>query len=147
MELMGGIALIARQTRLYAERRMASCFDLGFPEMQVLMALSGKDEVNQDFIAQFVGVDKGTIAKTLAKLEKRSLIARRQNPANKRENLVRLEPNAQPVLERMTDIYFAWVHDAFSGVAEEDLAAFSRVIEALCHNSTALLEHTTGEER
>ena len=49
---MGGISLIARQMRLYAERRIGEDLDLGFPEMQVLMALSGNDEVNQDFIAQ-----------------------------------------------------------------------------------------------
>ncbi len=45
--------------RLYAERQIGSGLDLGFPEMQVLMALSANREVNQDFIAQFIGGRQG----------------------------------------------------------------------------------------
>ena len=133
---MGGISLIARQMRLYAERRIGEDLDLGFPEMQVLMALSGNDEVNQDFIAQFIGVDKGAVAKTLVKLENRGLISRRQ----KRENLVSMTDAADPVLSRMSEIYRTWSSRAFENVGHDDLEAFERVIETLCRNSTALIE-------
>ena len=137
---MGGISLIARQMRLYAERRIGEDLDLGFPEMQVLMALSGNDEVNQDFTAQFIGIDKGAVAKTLVKLENRGLISRRQNPANKRENLVSMTDAADPVLSRMSEIYRTWSSRSFENVGHDDLEAFERVIETLCRNSTALIE-------
>ncbi len=146
MDLMGGISLIARQMRLYAERQMAASLDLGFPEMQILMALSDGCEVNQDYIAQFIGVDKGAVAKTLVKLERRELISRRQNPDNKRENLVRLTKDADPVLKRMREIYRSWSDRAFENVEPNDLEAFGRVIEKLCINSAALLEGKSRRE-
>lgn len=146
VDLMGGISLIARQMRLYAERQIGSELDLGFPEMQVLMALSANREVNQDFIAQFIGVDKGAVAKTLAKLEKRALVSRKQNPENKRENLVRLTENADPVLARMGEIYRTWADRAFENISEDELKTFERVIETLCRNTSALLERTSGKE-
>ena len=66
MDLMSGISLIARHLRIYAERSMSTTIDLSFPEMQVLMALSGKKEANQEQIAQIIGIDKSSVAKTLS---------------------------------------------------------------------------------
>ncbi len=140
MDLMGGISLIARQMRLYAERRIGEDLDLGFPEMQVLMALSGNDEVNQDFIAQFIGVDKGAVAKNARKARKPRSDQPKAEPANKRENLVSMTDAADPVLSRMSEIYRTWSSRAFENVGHDDLEAFERVIETLCRNSTALIE-------
>lgn len=147
MDLMSGISLIARHLRIYAERSMNATIDLSFPEMQVLMALSGKKEANQEQIAQIIGIDKSSVAKTLSKLEGRSLVTRRQNPVNKRENLVSLAPDAACVLKGMGDVYSAWEDDVFAGVEPADRKTFEAVLETLTANSSALVDGSARKER
>ena len=89
---MNSLSIIVRHSKIFLERKLEA-FDVGFPEQLILMYLAVDDSVNQETIAHNFMLDKGAIAKTLCKLEKKGLIKRDQNPRNKRENLISIGPN------------------------------------------------------
>ena len=97
---MSDISIIVRKMRTFAERNMAHR-GIGFPEQLVLMSLLANGESNQESIAAEHGIDRGAIAKTLAKLEAKGLVARKVNSKNKREKIVCATPEATSVFNEM----------------------------------------------
>ena len=75
------------------------------------------------------------------------MVTRRQNPVNKRENLVSLAPAATCVLKGMGDVYSAWEGDVFAGVEPADRKTFEAVLETLTANSSALVDGNARKER
>ena len=80
---MSDISIIVRRMRTQAEHAMGG-LEVGFPEQLVLMFLHSHGPSNQEAIVSALGVDKGAIAKTIAKLEAKDLVTRQVNPRNKR---------------------------------------------------------------
>ena len=83
---MRDISVIERKLRTYAEHAGKDA-RLGFPEQVVVMYLASHGASKQEAIAQYLGIDKGSIAKTIAKLEAKGLLVRTVNPESKREKL------------------------------------------------------------
>ena len=88
---MNDISIIVRHMRVFAERRMAE-EGLGFPEQLVIMCLAASGTSNQERIASFLDIDKGAVAKTVAKLEAKGLVDGRTNEDNRREKILSLSP-------------------------------------------------------
>lgn len=125
--LASKVSAVLKLLRLNAERGMAA-ESLGFPEQMILMRLYPDKTSNQDAIARTIGVDKGSIARTMAKLEEKGLITRVPNPANRRENLVSLAPKSAEILEDMRQNLNDVSERAFDGFTDEERAM---VLDAL----------------
>ena len=87
------LSILTRYSRTFFERRLRE-INIGFTEQLILRYLYQSEGVNQDTIAKHFMLDKGSIAKTLNKLEKKELIRRTENPNNKREKIISIAPNA-----------------------------------------------------
>ena len=70
---MNDISIIVRHMRVFAERCMAD-EGLGFPEQLVIMCLAARKTSNQEQVASYLDIDKGAVAKTVAKLEAKGLV-------------------------------------------------------------------------
>ena len=100
---MRDISVIERKMRLYAEHALAGQ-GVGFPEQVVLMHLAAHGTCRQEDLAAHFHIDKGSIAKTVSKLEAKGLVSRVLNPADKREKLVELTPQGTEVLAAMGSV-------------------------------------------
>lgn len=131
---MSDISLIVRKMRTCADRNAAT-IGVGFPEQLVLMHLKAHGASNQETIALAHGIDKGAIAKTIAKLEEKGLVEREVNPANKREKLVTLLPVANDVIAQMGESYSQLQELMFQGMDAREqevlLVSLSKVAENL----------------
>ena len=96
--LMNKISIIARSCHIFSDRRL-STYNINSTEQTVLMLLNKKSKMNQDEIAKYFFVDKGTIAKTLRKLEEKHLIIRNINKDNQREKIVTLSEKGKESLK------------------------------------------------
>ncbi len=137
--LMTDISIIVRKMRVCAERAMAG-HGIGFPEQQVLMLLKARGACNQESLAAELQIDKGSIARTVAKLEEKGLVAREVNPQNKREKLVSLQPAAEEVLRDMWALYQKLEGLMYEGLAPQQIQQTNRCLEHIASNLSRALE-------
>ncbi|MBC3889004.1 MarR family transcriptional regulator [Acetobacterium paludosum] len=141
---MKQFSIIERSCRTFSERRLKK-YDLGFSEQLVLMYVSAHDEVNQEKIARNYMIDKGAIAKTSVKLEKKGFITRIQNPDNKREYLVSLTQDGQNIIKHMNEILIDWNEGLYEGISEEDIIVMKRTTEKMVANAAKLIDRETNQ--
>lgn len=130
---MSDISIIVRKMRTFAERNMAHR-GIGFPEQLVLMSLLANGESNQESIAAEHGIDRGAIAKTLAKLEAKGLVTRKVNSKNKREKIVCATPEATSVFDEMRASFVELDNTLFSGFTPEEKASACDLIARMAAN-------------
>lgn len=135
---MSDISTIFRKMRVSAELSM-NHLDIGFPEQLVLMVLKAHGSSNQESIAAKLSIDKGAVAKTVAKLEAKELIVREVNPDNKREKLVALTPAAAEIVEAMRRQYGELEQTMFAGLKPEE-------VESLCSHLSRVAANLSGIE-
>lgn len=130
---MKEISFIVRQMRVFAERNMTQ-YDLGFPEQLILMYLSERESSNQEQIARYLSIDKGAIAKTIAKLEKKNLVSSKTNVQDRREKTVALTPTAYSLLEKMEEVFADWEDRAYQGIEGQEKHALEQTIAVMAKN-------------
>lgn len=130
---MSDISIIVRRMRTQAEHAMGG-LEVGFPEQLVLMFLHGHGPSNQEAIVSTLGVDKGAIAKTIAKLEAKNLVTRQVNPRNKREKIVSLAPKAHQITQAMEDARASLNASLFAGFTPEEISQTCALLERMAQN-------------
>ncbi len=83
------LSIIARGGEIFLSRCLAD-FGITASEVMILSYLYGHEDPRQEDISQFYMLDKGSIAKTLKKLEAKALIARQVNEEDQREKIILL---------------------------------------------------------
>ena len=135
--LMKNFSIIVRHSRTFCEKALQD-YGIGFPEQIILMYLSRNDNVNQDTIAKHFMIDKGSIAKTIGKLEDKALIERAENPSNKREKLISLSKNGADILKYMNKALNEWNNCIFEGFSSDEIEQIERLINIMAINVAKL---------
>ena len=141
--LMSNLSIIIRYSRTFSERALQN-YGLGFPEQLILMYLVKNPNVNQDTFAQHFMIDKGSIAKTVGKLEKKKMIERTENPNNKREKLIKISLKGADILNIMENTLKDWNDVIFCGLTKDEIIQFERLsdmVEANVAKSEGRMEN------
>lgn len=138
---MSDISIIVRKMRLVAEANLGE-FDLGFPEQLVIMYLSANGPCNQTAIVDELEIDKGSIAKTVGKLEAKGLVIRKENPQNRREKRVELSPAAEGIVDKMHATHKLLDDTMFAGLSDAEIEATCNALSTIAEN---LVEATGGD--
>ncbi len=136
--LMSDLSIIVRQMRVFSERKLQHR-NIGFPEQIVLMYLLNHENVNQEQIANYFEIDKGAIAKTIAKLEEKGLILRCENPDNKREKIISLTFQAKEITDDMRGILAEWNACVYADISSEEIVRLEKTIATMAKNSNRFL--------
>jgi len=83
---------------------------------------------------------KTKVSRAISALDERGLIERRSNEEDRREAFVSLSREGLEVYDAIVPIALGFAERLTDGVPQEDLAAFSRVIEHLMQRCAALHE-------
>ncbi len=119
---MHSLSVIVRYYRIFCEHKLADAgYDLGLPEQSVLLLIEAFGQSNQETIARHLMIDKGSITKTIAKLEAKHYIRRWENPDNKREKLLILNPESKAPLEKIAQTNVTWEKIVTNGVSADSL--------------------------
>ena len=136
---MDNMSIIVRYCRIFAEKKLKE-FDLSFGEQIIIMFLSVNENVNQDTISKKYMIDKGMIAKTLNKLEQKGFIMRRQNPDNRRENIISLTENGRGILDHMRVVLKEWNEILYEGMSDEEIASVKKLTGKMVDNVANYLD-------
>jgi MarR family transcriptional regulator, transcriptional regulator for hemolysin len=106
----------------------------------MLMYLYAHTNPNQEDIAKFFMLDKGSVAKTLQKLEKKRMIERSVNHSDQREKVITLTDRAYAVKDVCTNLLKLWNDALYQDLTPEEVAAFERIAAKISANAAADLE-------
>ena len=130
---MSDVSIIVRKMRAVAQAELGD-YNIGFPEQLVIMFLKAKGPSNQASLAEELEIDKGSIAKTLEKLENKGLVHREENPASRREKRVELTPVADEILQAMRAAHKKLDAILFDGLTDEEVEATCRALSIISNN-------------
>jgi DNA-binding MarR family transcriptional regulator len=133
------LSIITRGSEIFMTRCLAD-FGITANEVVILSYLYGHDGPRQEDISETYMLDKGTVAKTLQKLEKKGLVERIVNQNDQREKVIKLTDKGLGVKDVCTNVIRIWHDVMFAGISKEDIAAFSRVTAKIAANVSADLE-------
>lgn len=142
--LMTNLSILSRLSRTFCERKLCDT-NIGFTEQSILQFLSKSDNVNQDTIVKHFMLDKGSVAKTLNKLEEKDLINRTDNPNNKREKLITITELGKSY-SRTCQNEIRELHSfLFEGLSTEEIKQFSKTIEIMTQNAIKAVQGRMDE--
>ena len=104
------------------------------PAWLVLISLKTRPLASQRELAEAVGIKEATLTHHLNAMDAGGLITRRRDPANRRVHLVELTPAGEAAFHRMRQAAFAFNERLRAGLADEELADFTRVLDRLRSN-------------
>ena len=129
---MADVSIIVRRMRVQSDRAMSD-LGVGFPEQSVLMILRAYGAANQDAIASRLGIDKGAVAKTIAKLEEKGLVKRAVNP--KREKIVETTPQTEQIMKAMEETLKDMEAMFFDGFSDEEIKTATSLLARIAQNA------------
>ena len=131
--LMGDLSIIVRSSQVYLTHRLSE-YGINAAEEYILMYLLGHDKTNQDSIARYFMLDKGSVARSLAKLERKGFIVRSINDENQREKVIRLTDKANCMRETLAEQLVAWQNSMYEGLSEDERRLFETTVEKIAEN-------------
>lgn len=140
---MNDLSILVRHMRVFADRRFSKT-ESSFSEQLVLMYLIGHGPSSQMQIANGLKIDKGSIAKTIAKMEEKGFVSTEVNEKNRREKIVSLAPGSSSAVGLMKEVLEEWETAIFDGIEPEDRETFIRVLGRMARNSSAMTEEEGG---
>lgn len=132
------LSIVARGSVLLLSRSLA---DLGITaqEFFLLLYLYEHDQSSQEDIVDYFLLDKGTIARTLQKLESKELIVRTVNENDQRKKLIRVTEKGYSLKVECTNLVLNWHTMMLKDLPEDDIKVFNRVLKVMALNVAANL--------
>ena len=130
---MDNLSVIVRYCRSFAEKKLKQ-FDLTFGEQVIIKFLSKHENMNQDAISKRYMIDKGMVAKTLNKLEEKGFILRKQNPDNKRENIISLTQKGVYILDNINAAVNEWNEILYEDMSDDEISYVKKLTGRMAKN-------------
>lgn len=93
------IAIIEKNQVLYLNRQLER-FNINSSQLHFLFEISHQKKINQDKIASRCTIDKGTVARSVKKLEDNDLVKREVDEKNRRQKKVSLTNKGEETLNQ-----------------------------------------------
>lgn len=115
---------------------MLKQYDLGLTPEQFLLVdiLWNQGPMSQQSLANNMQKDKNSVTKLVDALEKKSFIARRKNPNDKRSNIIVLTPKGEQMKQEAKQVGISMLDKVLAGISEEELRNFLNTLDKLSEN-------------
>ena len=117
--LGAAISIVSRGRFIFLNNHLKP-LGLSAGQFPVLMLLAKEQNITQDTLVRHYHLDKGTIARTVKKLESAGFIRRIVDPVNRRAVRLFLTPKGEQVIPSLRDINSAWEIAVYSGISRVD---------------------------
>ena len=107
------ISMISRGQEIYLNHQLKD-LDINSTQLQLLFEISHQNNLNQERIASRCNFNKGSVARSIRKLEEKELIIREIDEKNRRQNKVSLTPKGEEVIKKGIDVLNIWEDEVFN---------------------------------
>lgn len=127
-----------RMLCVFLRRKLAEAgIDLTAEQWGLLALLWNRGGMSQDELAQIACVDKSSMSRMLAGMERKGLILRRADPADARRKIINATEPARRMKERCRDVVQEVLEQAMRDVSPQD--------RAVCLNALDTVKKTLRE--
>lgn len=121
------------------KKHIASVFkkegiNLTAEQFLVMDALWNQGEMTQQNIAYIIQKDKNSVTQFIDNLEKKGLVQRVVDSADRRVNNIKLSKVGLAMKDYTKKVAIAAINDILEGIPEEDLKTFVKVLNRACDN-------------
>ena len=127
-------------SRIYASR-----YGIGVPEWRVLVTLGQYRVMTGKAVGEHSHMHKTKVSRAVGELERRKLLVRRENRADRREAFLTLTPAGRAIYNDLAPGALDFAHRLFETVDPADRAAFERAVTRLTERSRILTAESTAK--
>jgi DNA-binding MarR family transcriptional regulator len=120
-------------SRIYVDR-----YRIGVPEWRILVTLGQFETMTAKAIGAHSHMHKTKVSRAVGTLEKRKLIVRRENRADRREAFLSLTPAGRAIYRDLAPGALEFAKHLFETIDPADRAAFERAVDRLTERSRTL---------
>jgi DNA-binding MarR family transcriptional regulator len=121
-------------SRIYVDR-----YGIGVPEWRILVTLGQFEIMTAKAIGAHSHMHKTKVSRAVSALERRKLLVRRENHADRREALLSLTPAGRAIYRDLAPGALEFAKRLFETIDPADRAAFERAIDRLTERSGTLV--------
>lgn len=107
------ISMISRGQEIYLNHQLKD-LDINSTQLQLLFEISHQNNLNQERIASRCNFNKGSVARSIRKLEEKELIIREIDEKNRRQNKVSLTHKGEEIIKKGIDVLNIWEDEVFN---------------------------------
>ena len=104
------ISMIFRAQSLYLNHKLEK-LDINPSQLHFLFEIKYNNEINQDKIASKCNMNKGSVARSIKKLEDKELVVRKIDDNNRRQNIISLTQKGENTLNESIKILDNWENE------------------------------------
>lgn len=112
-------------------RHYATRFGIGIPEWRVIANLGRHPGVSANEVAERTAMDKVTVSRAVAALERKGLLERARDDADKRRSRLVLSEKGQKVYAEIAPLALGFERDLLTVLSPEEYAQLDCIIEKL----------------
>ena len=128
------ISCIYRNFHIYLHHQLED-YHLGSGQVHFLMMLYKYEKVNQEKIAEYLHIDKATVARALKKLEQEDYILRKKDESDRRNYNIFLTEKAKHLQPKIRSILHYWTQQLLDGIDEENQDQLFNLLEKITINA------------
>ena len=113
-------------------------YGIGVPEWRILVTLGQFDTMTAKAVGAHSHMHKTKVSRAVGALERRKLIVRRENRADRREAFLSLTPAGRIVYQELAPGALEFARQLFETIDPADRAAFERAVARLTEQSAIL---------
>lgn len=121
--------------------QMLKPFDITMEQLHILKNIERQDGKTQREICSMTGKSPANITRILDRLEKKKLIVRRDNPKDRRSQLVSLTENGHELASRLSDLFAMLSQKVEKHIDESDIGIVKKVLGQIEKNLLELSEN------
>ena len=123
------LTIAARTGQELAKRRLTP---LGLTvQMCGVMNLLAEGPISQQGLGEQLGIDRTTVVELIDELEKRGVVERRRNPADRRSYALHLTTKGRPVQKRAAQAFDAAAEEVFSPLRPGEQTALADMLKRI----------------
>ena len=139
MMLVKQVGVLVNILNCKLKKYVASAFkkegiNLTAEQFLVMDTLWNQGEMTQQNIAYIIQKDKNSVTQFIDNLEKKGLVQRVVDSADRRVNNIKLSKAGLEMKDNTKNVAIAAVNDILEGISEEELKAFVKVLNKACDN-------------
>jgi MarR family transcriptional regulator, organic hydroperoxide resistance regulator len=109
-------------------------FDLDYPRWRVMAVLNQYPGCSMQQLAEHAGVDRTTLAHTVALMARQSLLTRRARKTDRRSIVLDLTPHGRSLLARILPTVLAHSSQSLSGFTDTEIRVLFKLLRRMADN-------------
>ena len=137
------ISMISRGQEIYLNHQLKD-LDINSTQLQLLFEISHQNNLNQERIASRCNFNKGSVARSIRKLEEKELIIREIDEKNRRQNKVSLTPKGEEIIKKGIDVLNIWEDEVFNDYLIDEIT-LKKVLKDIAVRTIEMNEENRNE--